>query len=64
MECDKYPKCFSRKNSLNIMRLLTLLRGQKCLKKIPNKTIAYYAEDPTALSQKAGKASLQMKDQQ
>jgi len=64
MEGDMYPKSFSRENNLNIMRFLTLLRGQKCLKKIPNKTIAYYAEDPTALSQKAGIASLQMKDQQ
>jgi hypothetical protein len=45
------------------MRLLTLLRGQKCLKKIPNKTIAYYAEKPTALPQKVSIASLQMKDQ-
>jgi hypothetical protein len=63
MEGDMYLKCFSREKNLNIMRVLTLLRGQKCLKKIPNKTIAYYAEDPTALSPKAGIAYLQMKGQ-
>lgn len=54
----------STDNNLNIIRVLTLLRGQKCLKKIPNKIIAYYAEDPTAVFQKAGVASPQMKDQQ
>ena len=64
MEGDMYPKCFAREKNLNIMRVLTLLRGQKCLKKIPNKTIAYYAEDTKVLSQKAGIASLQMKGQQ
>lgn len=57
-----YAKCISRENNPNIMRVLTLLRGQKCLKKIPNKTIVYYAENPTALSQKPGIASLKMKD--
>lgn len=57
-----HTKRFSTEKNRNIVRVLTLLRGQKCLKKIPNKIIAYYAEDPTALSQKAGIASTQMKD--
>jgi hypothetical protein len=61
---DMYPKRFSTEKNQNIVRLLTLLRGQKCLKKIPNKIIAYYAENPTALSQKAGIVPTQMKDQE
>jgi hypothetical protein len=59
---DMYPKRFSTEKNPNIVRVLTSLRGQKCLKKIPNKIIAYYAENPTALSQKADIASIQMKD--
>jgi hypothetical protein len=59
---DMYPKRLYTEKNLNIVRVLTLLRGQKCLKKIPNKIIAYYAENPTALSQKAGIASTQIKD--
>lgn len=59
-----YPKRFSTEKNLNIVRVLTLLRGQKCLKKIPNKIIAYYAENPRALSQKTGITSTQMKEQE
>ncbi len=57
-----YPKRFSTETNLNIVRVLTSLRGQKCLKKIPNKIITYYAENTTALSLKAGIASTQLKD--
>ncbi len=57
-----YSKRYSTEKNLNIVRVLTSLRGQKCLKKIPNKIIAYYAENPTALSPKAGIASTPMKD--
>jgi hypothetical protein len=59
-----YPKHFSTEKNLNIVRLLTLFRGQKCLKKIPNKIIAYNEEKSTALSQNAGIVSTKMKDQE
>ncbi len=59
---NMYPKRFTTEKNLNIVRVLTLLRGQKCLKKIPNKIIAYYADNPTTLPQKAGIASTQIKD--
>jgi len=55
------PNRFSSENNLNILRVLTLLRGQKYLRKIPNKTVAYYAQDSTAFPPKAGIESSQKK---
>jgi len=36
---------FSSGNDLNVMRMLKLLREQKCLKQVPNKTVEHYTED-------------------
>jgi hypothetical protein len=41
------PMRFSSGNDLNVMRMLKLLRDQKCLKKVPNKTVEHYSEDST-----------------
>ena len=38
---------FSSGNNLNVTRVLKLLREGKCLKKVPNKTVEHYSEDPT-----------------
>ena len=46
------PTRFSRVADPNVMRVLRLFRYRKGLKKIPNKTVEYYIEDPSALSKR------------
>lgn len=42
-----------RETGLNVARVLKLLEGRKCLKKVPNKTVEYYSGDLTTRSRKA-----------
>ncbi len=46
------PTRFSSVANPNVMKVLTLFRYGKGLKKIPNKTVEYYIEDPSALSKR------------
>ena len=39
-----YSTRFSRLTNPDVMRLFTIIRDQKGIKKIPNKTIEYYLE--------------------
>ncbi len=43
---------FSRFTNPNVMRMFAILHEGKGLKKIPNKTVEYYIEDPSALTKR------------
>ncbi len=47
-----YSTRFSRLTNPEVMRLFTIIRDQKGIKKIPNKTIEYYLDDHAALTKK------------
>ncbi len=47
-----YSTRFSRLTNPDVMRLFTIIRDQKGIKKIPNKTIEYYLDDHAALTKR------------
>ncbi len=47
-----YSARFSRLTNPDLMKLFTLIREQKGIKKIPNKTIEYYLDDHAALAKR------------
>ncbi len=47
-----YSTRFSRLTNPDVMRMFTILRERKGIKKIPNKTIEYYIDDHTTLSKR------------
>ncbi len=47
-----YSTRFSRLTNPDVLRLFTMIREQKGIKKLPNKTVEYYIDDHTALTKR------------